>query len=117
MWSSFVGFMLRRYPRVVGLCEDVPKRLRFLSIHDRRRPRHNRARCGSSTSTRLRGWEGLSRNDEGVRAALALCAQYRGEQTIAIGLGGLAAVRAGAVAKLVREAARLVDPWGEEARI
>src|SRR5690242_8997664 len=105
MWSSFVGFMLRRYPRALGLCvwsdgvRTIGKQVRKLYF---------------DPSSRV---DGLSRNDEGVRAALALCAQYSGEQAIAIGLSGLVAVRAGAVSKLVREAARLLDPWGDDARI
>ena len=60
---------------------------------------------------------GLSRIDDGTRAAFALAAQYRGERTIAINLGGVTPVRPGPAARLVREAAWLLDPWGPEARV
>jgi len=44
-------------------------------------------------------------------------AAYRGERTIAIGFGGVRVVRAGAVTKLLHYAARLLEPWGTEARV
>jgi hypothetical protein len=59
----------------------------------------------------------LARSDGGAQAALALAAAYTGERTIAIGFGGVRIVRAGAVARLLRYTARLIEPWGPEGRV
>jgi HNH endonuclease len=59
----------------------------------------------------------LARSDAGAQAALALGAAYRGERTIAIGFGGVRVVRAAAVTKMLQYAARLLEPWGCEARL
>lgn len=59
----------------------------------------------------------LTRTDDGVRAAFALAAAYRGEQAVALGFGGIGGVREGATAKLLQEAAWLLQPWGREGRI
>ena len=81
-------------------------------------PRPRRPRRGSKLRIQPAASVGsLSRPEDGVRAALALSAAYRGERTIAISLGGIRAVADSAVAKLVREACWLVHDWGGEARI
>jgi hypothetical protein len=59
----------------------------------------------------------LARSDGATQAALALGAAYAGERTITIGFGGVRVVRPGAVTKMVRYAARLLEPWGSEARV
>ncbi|HEY6015653.1 MAG TPA: HNH endonuclease [Gaiellaceae bacterium] len=60
---------------------------------------------------------GLSRTEDGARAAFALAAAYRGEQSVVLSFGAVARVREGAVAKLLQEAAWLLQPWGREGRI
>lgn len=59
----------------------------------------------------------LTRTDDGTRAALALAAAYRGEQAVVLAFGGVTRVRGGAAAKLLQEAAWLLQPWGREGRI
>jgi hypothetical protein len=59
----------------------------------------------------------LARSDGATRAALALGAAYGGERTITIGFGGVRVVRPGTVTKMIRYAARLLEPWGAEARV
>ncbi len=59
----------------------------------------------------------LARSDAGNQAALAIGAAYGGERTIAIGFGGVRVVRPGAVTRMLRYAARLLEPWGCEARV
>jgi hypothetical protein len=59
----------------------------------------------------------LTRSDGGVQAAIALAARYGGEQTILLGFGDVRRVRGTALSKLLREAARLLEPWGADGRI
>ena len=59
----------------------------------------------------------LTRTDGGVQAGLALVEAYRGEPAVVLGFGGVRRVREGAVSKLIRSAAWLLEPWGREGRI
>jgi len=59
----------------------------------------------------------LTRDGDGDHVALALSASYRGERVISIGFGELESVRQGPATRLVREACRLLQPWGREGRI
>lgn len=59
----------------------------------------------------------LTRADGGSAAATALAVRHDGERTIVLGFGGIAAVRAAAVSRLLGQACRLLEPWAAEGRI
>jgi len=59
----------------------------------------------------------LARTDGGSQVALTLASAYAGERTIAIGFGGVRVIREGAVTRLLRYTAQLLEPWGTAARV